>query len=331
MTEPALTVPSRPARIRVIDIARGVALLAMAIYHFTWDLEFFGYLEPGTTAQGGWKLFARAIASSFLFLVGVSLVLAHARGVRWKPFAIRLAQVAAAAAAISIITYFAVPNGFIFFGILHQIALASLLGVIVLRLPALVLIALSFLAIAAPAFLRSAIFDMPWLWWVGLSSNNPPSNDYVPLFPWFGAVVLGMATAKIARQTDAMEGLRSIQPGRWAHLLEWGGQHSLAFYLLHQPILIACVWLGSQVLPPPAADPRAGFLRACSQQCSEMREAAFCERYCGCMLDNISGMAGGLGALDQSSTNAETQSQIESFAAQCTMQTESDLLSQPSN
>ena len=64
----------RAPRIEAIDLARGIALVAMAVYHFTWDLEFFGYLEPRTTAVGGWKLFARVIASSFLFLVGVSLV-----------------------------------------------------------------------------------------------------------------------------------------------------------------------------------------------------------------------------------------------------------------
>ena len=75
-----------PARITAIDAARGVALIAMAIYHFTWDLQFFGYLEPGTATTGGWKLFARCIASSFLFLVGVGLVLAHGHGIRWPGF-----------------------------------------------------------------------------------------------------------------------------------------------------------------------------------------------------------------------------------------------------
>lgn len=60
----AATGPS--GRIELLDIARGVALIAMAIYHFTWDLEFFGYAERGLTAVGGWKVFARCIASSFL-------------------------------------------------------------------------------------------------------------------------------------------------------------------------------------------------------------------------------------------------------------------------
>src|SRR5690606_2738746 len=107
-------------RLEAIDVARGLALVAMAIYHFAWDLEFFGYVPHAMTAQGGWKLLARCIASSFLFLVGVSLFLGHARGIRWRPFLRRLAMVAGAAAAISLVTWLAVPGGLIFFGILHQ-------------------------------------------------------------------------------------------------------------------------------------------------------------------------------------------------------------------
>ena len=94
--------PSQPGRtgsgrILAIDVARGVALLAMASYHFTWDLEFFGYITPGTTGMGGWKLYARCIASTFLVLVGVSLVLAHQGGVRWPKFWRRWLGIAAAA------------------------------------------------------------------------------------------------------------------------------------------------------------------------------------------------------------------------------------------
>ena len=102
--------PQPKGRIDAIDIARGAALVAMAIYHFAWDLEFFGYAPPAMTAVGGWKLFARCIASSFLFLVGVSLFLGHGKGIRWAGFLRRLAMVAGAALAISIVTYIAMPE-----------------------------------------------------------------------------------------------------------------------------------------------------------------------------------------------------------------------------
>ncbi|MGB5799766.1 MAG: heparan-alpha-glucosaminide N-acetyltransferase domain-containing protein, partial [Mesorhizobium sp.] len=45
---PAPPVPASK-RIVAIDVARGLALLAMASYHFTWDLGFFGYTDPSLT------------------------------------------------------------------------------------------------------------------------------------------------------------------------------------------------------------------------------------------------------------------------------------------
>ncbi|MEO3385672.1 DUF1624 domain-containing protein [Mesorhizobium sp. CAU 1741] len=274
-------------RLETIDFARGIALVAMAIYHLAWDLEFFGYADPGMTATGGWRLFARSIASSFLFLVGVSLVLAHARGVRWRPFLKRLAMVALAAGAISLVTWLAVPGGFIFFGILHQIALASLLGMAFLRLPVWLVVLAAVAVIAAPQFLRSAVFDHPALWWVGLSSANPRSNDYVPLFPWFGAVLLGMAATRVAEARGLFGRLRPITLPAATRPIQAAGRHSLAFYLIHQPLLIASVWLFSQVFPAAEVPRDIEFTRACTAQCEQTEGAEFCSVYCVCVLEKL--------------------------------------------
>ena len=308
-------------RIDAIDIARGVALLAMAIYHFAWDLEFFGYAEPGMTAMGNWKLFARCIASSFLFLVGVSLVLAHASGVKWPSYWRRLAMVAAAAALISGATYIATPNAFIFFGILHQIALASLLGLAFLRLPWGVTALIAVAVITAPSFLRNAFFDHPALWWVGLSSRNPPSNDYVPLFPWFGAVLLGMAAAKLASARGMFEKLAEWRPGGWSRPFAFGGRHSLAVYLIHQPILIGLLWLFAQIVPAPPLAPTARFMPACQVSCAETRGADFCKVYCGCALDRLQA-EGLLDSVLEGSQDAGNASRLNEIAAACTIASE---------
>jgi len=307
------------ARIELIDLARGAALAAMAVYHFTWDLEFFSYVDAGTTAIGGWKVFARCIASSFLFLVGVSLFLAHGNGIRWPGFWRRLAMIGGAAAAISLVTWIAVPTNFIFFGILHQIALASLVGLPFLRLPWVVSLLAAAAVVAAPHFLRSAFFDHPAWWWLGLSTANPRSNDYVPVFPWFGAVLAGIAAAKLARLAGLLPRLAAIAAPRPARPLLFAGRHSLAFYLVHQPVLIAGIWLFSQAVPPTPESREARFGHACDESCTPVRDIAFCARYCGCILDALE-REGLLDAVVAGGGGAGLDARIEEVTGMCIAQ-----------
>lgn len=301
-------------RIDAIDLARGLALVAMAIYHFTWDLEFFGYAEPGMTQQGGWKIFARCIASSFLFLVGVSLVLAHGSHVRWTGFGKRLLQVGAAAALITVATWFATPDRFIFFGILHQIALASVIGLLFVRLPLLLTLAAAVAIIAAPNFLRADIFSHPVFWWVGLAPIDPLSNDYVPVFPWTGAVLAGIAAARLGERYGVFARLAQWRSGKWMLPLRFSGRHSLAFYLLHQPILIAGLWLFAQMWPATAQTPEYGFMRACERNCAG--SGIDCARYCACVLDGIDA-AGRLDDVFSGVSDATLDNEIAAIAGQC--------------
>lgn len=315
-----MTSPLRRPRIEWIDLARGVALVAMAVYHFAWDLEFFGYAAPGMTAVGGWKLFARCIASSFLILVGVSLVLAHGRGVRWKGFWRRLAMIVAAALAITVATFFATPDFFIFFGILHQIAFASVAGLLFLRLPVVVTLVVAALVIALPNVFSSTIFDGPWGWWTGLAETRPRSSDFVPVFPWFGAVLAGIALAKLAAGAGLVERLAALHPGRWSRPLRFIGRNSLAFYLVHQPVLIACIWLFSQLFPP-AIDQEARFRSACELTCAQDRDERFCVAYCGCMIAGLSAE----NLLEEAFSRAPSEAfrgRLRAMAELCTAQTE---------
>lgn len=319
----SLQQPAR--RIEAIDAARGIALLAMVSYHFTWDLEFFGYVPPGLTAFGGWKIYARCIASGFLFLVGVSLMLAHGNGIRWNGFGKRLAMIVAAAAAITVATWFATPGSFIFFGILHHIALASVLGLAFLRFPAWALALTALLVAAAPYYLRMPAFDHPVLWWLGLSTVNPRSNDYVPLFPWFAAVLAGMAAARFARDFGLLARLGGELPQRATRPLVTIGQHSLAFYLVHQPVLIACIWLFAQIWPAAVQSPAAGFLNACESYCRESRDQTFCTPYCACMFDAVQN-DGAIDNVMRGEQTVELSSRLGELASACTVETDMSLM-----
>lgn len=286
----ATPVPPARRRIEAIDMLRGLALVAMAIYHFGWDLEFFGYLQQGTTTFGGWKMLARGTAGSFLFLAGVGLVLAHGSGViRWRPFLLRLGKIYAAAAVITVATWFAFPDSFIFFGILHAIGTFSLIGLAFLRVPGVISILLGAAAIAAPLYLRAPLFDTPALWWVGLSTRPPLSNDYVPLFPWIGPFLAGMGVTRLLRTRMGALGRLAESAATTPPLTvaAAAGRHSLAVYLIHQPVLIGLVYLASLVHPAPPPDLKANYVESCVRACSAEPAVVSCTAFCQCTLDRL--------------------------------------------
>lgn len=232
-------------RLLSLDIARTVAVVAMVIFHFTFDLALFGYIAPDTMSRPFWYYFARSIAGSFIFLAGVSLWLSHSRGIRWPAFWKRWLMIAASAALVTTASIWLVPGGPIWFGILHSIAVSSLLGLLVLRLPWPVTLGLAALIFAAAWGPRFPAFDPLWLVWTGLAEYRPPMGDYTPLIPWAAPALAGVALAKAVR----IDLWRGTVPSPLLHHLTFPGRHSLIIYLLHQPILVSLfnlyVWLSS--------------------------------------------------------------------------------------
>ncbi|MYZ49704.1 DUF1624 domain-containing protein [Rhizobiales bacterium L72] len=252
----------------------------MVVYHFSWDLSFFGLIGVDVGSALGWRIFARLIAGAFLFLVGVSLVLASRRGIRWRPFLRRLAILVAAAAAITVATWFVFPESFVFFGILHEIALASVLGLAFLRAPLPLVAAAAVLAALAPSFLAAPVFDHPALLWLGLYTVPPVSNDYVPVFPWFAIVLAGILAARLA----AARLPAPAHVAAPARALAWLGRNSLAIYLVHQPILFGALY-GLQALGAIAPPAERSFVESCVPACvATAREEVLCRAACGCVL-----------------------------------------------
>jgi len=225
-------------RIALLDVLRGVAILAMIAYHFCFDLEFFGLADIGVTEHWGWIAFVRTIPASFLGISGISFYLAHRNGLHWRSFWWRLGYLAAAAMLVTVISYFADPDAMIWFGILHCIAASSLLGLAFLRAPLWLVLTAAIVVLVGPLFATPAL-NSSFLLWLGLGTEAPPSNDYNPIFPWFAFFLIGIALARLLEPHAAKTVWARWRPVAPAtRLLSVAGRHSLVIYLLHQPILM---------------------------------------------------------------------------------------------
>ncbi len=234
--------PALPGRISMVDEARGLAVMLMVAYHFCFDLNYFRLATFDFYHSPFWLGARAVIVTLFLLLVGISLHLATARGVKSAPFTRRLALLTGCAAAVSASSYAMFPASGIFFGVLHFIAVASVLGLLFRRLGTANL-ALGAAWIAAGLLFSHPWFDQPWANWIGFMTFKPVTEDYVPLFPWFGVVLLGLFAGRHAEKLP-----RALLPAPSGRVLELAGRHSLAVYMLHQPVLLGLLYLAARLI-----------------------------------------------------------------------------------
>ncbi len=215
----------------------------MVVFHFIWDLNYFRWFSLAMSRDTPWIHWRAAIVTQFLLLVGMSLVLRAefkpARADFWK----RWLQVAAAAALVSAGSALLFGERFIYFGILHFVAVALLLTPPLLRLGPW-LIALGAATVTAGMLLRFEFFTPPGWNIVGFATQKPRTEDFVPLIPWMGVVWIGAGLASLwkTRRWRIAPPLNILNQ-RPPRLLRLMGLWPLTIYLLHQPVLMAVLWI----------------------------------------------------------------------------------------
>lgn len=218
-------------RIHQIDLARGVGIILMVIFHFFVNLNLFGY-----TNLDLWNppIIYTAIPIQVLFIVSTAFTLqltAHKGIPRRIKHALKLAFWAMLITAITWLIY---KEQAVKFGILHFYSAAILLSLPILKnkwLPALLAIPI---LITTP-FLTEISAQTTWLFPIGITQPGFASLDYFPLFPWLGVFWMGLTAAHII--------LPKLKSRSRSKSLEWIGRYSLHIYLVHQPILFALIWM----------------------------------------------------------------------------------------
>lgn len=255
VTRLAPVLPARAVadRFDAVDALRGLAVVWMTAYHLCYDLNHFGYLQQNFFRDPVWTLQRTAIVGLFLFTAGVAQALAVHTRQGWPRFWQRWAQVAGCALLVSLTSYWMFPRSFIYFGVLHALALMLIavrllagarrwapsawlmLGLALMALPPL-----AALVLAQPAWAdAAALFNSRALNWLGFITRKPVTQDYVPLLPWLGVMLWGMAAGQwLVRHRPAALRRLKIPVTR---PLVWLGRWSLSWYMLHQPVLIGAL------------------------------------------------------------------------------------------
>lgn len=216
-----------------LDALRGTAVIWMIIFHTCYDMHMLG-MVGWNFSNGFWYAFPRVIAFTFLFCVGLSLNFTHTPTINWTSLGKRSLKLGLSAAAVSLGSYFIFPQLWIFFGTLHCILIGSILGALMVNHRKS-----AFLLLLLIIVLQYALgYDIKWV----SSLLQKPSMDFIPIYPWFWAVLLGILSGPYLSK---IEQLRSFKT---PPLLKFLGTHSLKIYLIHQPLIYGTLWVISSVM-----------------------------------------------------------------------------------
>jgi uncharacterized membrane protein len=248
-------------RLPRLDALRGAAIVWMVGFHFAFDLNHFGLLHPAQDFYRDplWTLQRTAIVTLFVASAGLGAAAAlHGlpQGAAlcerldarfWR----RWAQVAGCAVLVSAGSALMFPRSWISFGVLHGLAVMLVLARVLAPLRGW-LWPLGLAALLLPQAVAHPFFDSRLTNWVGLVTRLPVTEDYVPLLPWLGVMLWGLAAGQALLARGGVLGgalPRALAPlaglGRW----------SLSVYMLHQPLLIGAIlaWMALAGVAPTMA------------------------------------------------------------------------------
>ncbi|HAY60621.1 MAG: DUF1624 domain-containing protein [Acidaminococcaceae bacterium] len=255
--------PAAAPRYGLVDTLRGLTVLSMVLYHLAWDRVFlFGHQSAWYTGTAGY-VWQQSICWTFILISGFCAALPS----RTRP-AGRVRRALALIGwglVITVVSFFVIPAQPILFGILTFLGAASLVtaaldGFLRRAAPGAGL----GLCLAAFAVLRDfnderlgfeglTLLPLPHGWFelgpagtfFGLQEARPVMADYFSLIPWIFLFWAGFFACRCLLRRRSAAG-DEVLPALFRQSLPWlalPGRHTLAVYLLHQPVLYGLLTL----------------------------------------------------------------------------------------
>jgi len=240
-----------------VDTLRGWTLVSMIAYHAAWDLVYLCGVDWPWYHSTGAYWWQQSICWTFILLSGFC----------WSVGRHRLKRGLMAFGGgliVSAVTWIAMPESRIFFGVLSLLGASALL-LIPLEKPLRKIPARLGAAVSFALFMLFGEVNRGWLGFEGALIAELPdwlyqnyltaalgfpqpgffSSDYFPLLPWFFLFLTGFFLFRITSHASWNEKL--FARGQFP-VLNFLGRNSLVVYLLHQPVLYGLSMLYFQIL-----------------------------------------------------------------------------------
>lgn len=231
----------RTKRYLEIDFFRTIALFLMISYHLIYDLDTWTSF-PIDVDHVLWFSVGKLSALLFIFLSGVSSGLSHhpvRNGIRVLLWGL----------VISLATWIALPDQYVRFGILHFLGTTMILYPLFKKTPSFLLWILVVLFGGLGFFFSDQTTGFIALLPFGLTYPGFSTIDYYPLFPYGAVTLLGILFYRFhySKENQADSPRHRVFAFLKNPFFQKISRHSLAIYLIHQPILLLLI-LGIQQL-----------------------------------------------------------------------------------
>lgn len=248
--EKTVTEIGRNNRVKFLDMLRGFAMLYVMLYHLLYDLIYFGGVSVPFFFTGAWETAHRFF---LVILFGVSGVCAGFS----KNVLKRGAQLFLLGELLTLFTAAFLPDNVIVFGVLSCFGtimlIYGLISPLLKKLPNIaIFVVFTLLSVIFADFYRSdSLFfvfgrlrldvpnDLHWLYPIGVTSSDFHSADYFPLIPYGFIFLAGTAFSDYVK-SGALPGFfyKASLP-----VINFCGRYSLWFYVIHQPVFLAAVYI----------------------------------------------------------------------------------------